>query len=44
MLTSEEAGVLNIIANNKKEKMKRYVAASLIYYVLKMAGHRHSAL
>lgn len=44
MLTSEESGVLNIISNNRKEKNKRYISATLIYYILKMAGARNRHL
>lgn len=44
MLSSEESGVLNIVSNNRKEKTKRKVAATIIYYLLKMAGIRNKNL
>jgi hypothetical protein len=44
MLTSEESGVLNIISNNKKEKTKRMLAATLIYYLLKLSGIKNKLL
>lgn len=43
-LTSEESGVLSIITNNRKEKAKRVSAATLIYYLLKLAGVKNNLL
>ncbi len=43
-LTSEENGVLLIIANQRKDKAKKMYAATLIMYLLKMAGVRHRNL
>eukprot|EP00350_Pseudokeronopsis_sp_OXSARD2_P002905 CAMPEP_0170551404 /NCGR_PEP_ID=MMETSP0211-20121228/9396_1 /TAXON_ID=311385 /ORGANISM="Pseudokeronopsis sp., Strain OXSARD2" /LENGTH=115 /DNA_ID=CAMNT_0010858533 /DNA_START=483 /DNA_END=830 /DNA_ORIENTATION=- len=43
-LSGEEQGVLNIISNNKKEKQKRRVAATMIYYLMKLAGTKNTEL